>query len=229
MLGNEVRGMDNRGRGPGGAAAARTVAAACFSSNRRPRHAATAPPIARQGQGLSPKQMRLCDAFVYIPQHGPGTASLNVTVAASIVLHHFATWARLPERGRDGAKFVVGERPQRVHGRGEGVGGGGSRVGSLRRGRGQRPVGGRGRCRPHRRPCHPGLPLRQGCARGPRYRKHGPRGHRIRRPYFAGKERALLLVFALQSHGTPSVAARQKPPLVCLRLPRQRAPQAWCH
>ena len=32
----------------------------------------------------------MCDFFVYIPQYGGGTASLNVTVAASIVLQHFA-------------------------------------------------------------------------------------------------------------------------------------------
>lgn len=62
--------------------------------------------------------MRLCDGFVYIPQHGPGTASLNVTVAASIVLHHFAVWAGYPERQRQGAKFVVAERPARTTPRG---------------------------------------------------------------------------------------------------------------
>lgn len=62
--------------------------------------------------------MRLCDGFVYIPQHGPGTASLNVTVAASIVLHHFAVWAGYPEREREGAKFVVARRPQRTTPRG---------------------------------------------------------------------------------------------------------------
>lgn len=43
-----------------------------------------------QGTGLSEKEMEICDFFVYIPQSGPGTASLNVTVAASIVLHQFA-------------------------------------------------------------------------------------------------------------------------------------------
>lgn len=43
-----------------------------------------------QGSGLSDKEMEICDSFVYIPQNGPGTASLNVTVAASIVLHQFA-------------------------------------------------------------------------------------------------------------------------------------------
>lgn len=39
--------------------------------------------------GLSEKECEICDFFVYIPQYGGGTASLNVTVAASIVLHHF--------------------------------------------------------------------------------------------------------------------------------------------
>ncbi|KAI8472494.1 MAG: Alpha/beta knot methyltransferase [Monoraphidium minutum] len=75
--------------------------------------------LGNEGQGLSAKQLRLCDALVYIPQHGPGTASLNVTIAASIVLHHFALWAAYPERRREGAKFDVGARPQRTSARGE--------------------------------------------------------------------------------------------------------------
>lgn len=49
--------------------------------------------LGNEGQGLSPRQMALCDSFVYIPQYGAGTASLNVAVACSIVLHHFALWA----------------------------------------------------------------------------------------------------------------------------------------
>jgi tRNA C32,U32 (ribose-2'-O)-methylase TrmJ len=69
-------------------------------------------------QGLSSRQKKLCDGFVYIPQHGPGTASLNVAVAAGIVLHHFAVWAAYPERAREGEKYVVAERPQRTHARG---------------------------------------------------------------------------------------------------------------
>uniref|UniRef100_J3MKP9 tRNA/rRNA methyltransferase SpoU type domain-containing protein n=1 Tax=Oryza brachyantha TaxID=4533 RepID=J3MKP9_ORYBR len=42
-----------------------------------------------EGTGLSENECAMCDFFVYIPQYGGGTASLNVTVAASIVLHHF--------------------------------------------------------------------------------------------------------------------------------------------
>lgn len=34
-------------------------------------------------------------------QYGAGTASLNVAVAASIILHHFANWAGYPERQRE--------------------------------------------------------------------------------------------------------------------------------
>lgn len=135
--------------------------------------------LGNEGDGMSAKQMALCDSFVYIPQvrvwavaqmvqgcdagvwsvwriygrepwqekarlrdsylrspgscsaratnalyspaalqHGPGTASLNVAVATSIVLHHFAVWAGYPEREREGAKFVVGEKPLRTTARG---------------------------------------------------------------------------------------------------------------
>ncbi len=72
-----------------------------------------------QGQGLSERQMQLCDSFVYIPQYGPGTASLNVAVAASIILHQFAIWAGFEERQREGAKYLVDERGQRTTPRGE--------------------------------------------------------------------------------------------------------------
>lgn len=65
-----------------------------------------------EGTGLSQKECEVCDFFVYIPQYGGGTASLNVTVAASIVLHHFGVWAGFPERGREGNKFVVADKPK---------------------------------------------------------------------------------------------------------------------
>ncbi|GIL69060.1 hypothetical protein Vretifemale_42, partial [Volvox reticuliferus] len=79
---------------------------------------ATAFLLGNEGQGLSERQMALCDGFVYIPQHGAGTASLNVAVAASIVLHHFAVWAAYPEREREGFKFKVADRPPRTMARG---------------------------------------------------------------------------------------------------------------
>lgn len=41
---------------------------------------------------MSEQQKSCCDSFVYISQHGGGTASLNVTVAASIILHRYAGW-----------------------------------------------------------------------------------------------------------------------------------------
>lgn len=40
-------------------------------------------------QGLNAKHMNSCDGFVRIPQYGGGTASLNVNVAASIILHRY--------------------------------------------------------------------------------------------------------------------------------------------
>jgi tRNA G18 (ribose-2'-O)-methylase SpoU len=67
--------------------------------------------LGNEGTGLSPRECAVCDFFVYIPQYGPGTASLNVTVAASIVLHHFAVWAGFSERPRNGGKFLVADRP----------------------------------------------------------------------------------------------------------------------
>jgi tRNA C32,U32 (ribose-2'-O)-methylase TrmJ len=74
--------------------------------------------LGNEGTGLSDTQKQHCDGFVYIPQYGPGTASLNVAVAAGIVLHHFASWANYAEREREGEKFVVAPRPQRKAPRG---------------------------------------------------------------------------------------------------------------
>ena len=74
--------------------------------------------MGNEGQGLSERHIQLCDSFVYIPQYGGGTASLNVAVAASIVLHQFAVWAGYTERSRHGFKFDVAERPKRRDRRG---------------------------------------------------------------------------------------------------------------
>ena len=53
--------------------------------------------MGNEGQGMNAKQMSFCDGFVRISQYGGGTASLNVNVAASIVLHRFQIWSRTTE------------------------------------------------------------------------------------------------------------------------------------
>jgi tRNA(Leu) C34 or U34 (ribose-2'-O)-methylase TrmL len=63
-----------------------------------------------EGSGLPPEHQELCDHLVYIPQYSHGTASLNVAVATSIVLSHFAQWAGYAEARRDPAapeKYLV--------------------------------------------------------------------------------------------------------------------------
>ncbi|XAR54608.1 tRNA (guanosine(18)-2'-O)-methyltransferase [Bertholletia excelsa] len=85
--------------------------------NQHPFKKSTAFLLGNEGTGLSAKECEICDFFVYIPQYGCGTGSLNVTVAASIVLHHFGVWAGFSERTRDGNKFVVAERPLKQAGR----------------------------------------------------------------------------------------------------------------
>jgi len=62
-----------------------------------------------EGHGLSEAELAICDQFVYIPQYGQGTASLNVAIATSIVLHHYSMWAGYNEQGREGFKYVVTE------------------------------------------------------------------------------------------------------------------------
>ena len=48
--------------------------------------------MGNEGQGMNAKQMALCDGFIKISQYGGGTASLNVSVAAGIVLHRYQQW-----------------------------------------------------------------------------------------------------------------------------------------
>lgn len=74
--------------------------------------------LGNEGHGLSDDELAICDRLVYIPQYGAGTASLNVAVAASIVLAEYARCMGFAERGRHGAKFDVGERPRRTTKRG---------------------------------------------------------------------------------------------------------------
>ncbi|CAI5708984.1 unnamed protein product [Peronospora destructor] len=64
----------------------------------QPLHGDSAFIMGNEGSGLKSAQVAICDDFVYIPQYGGGTASLNVTVAASIILQSFALWAKLPAK-----------------------------------------------------------------------------------------------------------------------------------
>jgi len=66
-----------------------------------------------EGDGMPSTHKALCDHFVYIRHHGTGTASLNVVVAASIVLHHYGVWAGYGETARETGrdKFVVPPAP----------------------------------------------------------------------------------------------------------------------
>jgi tRNA(Leu) C34 or U34 (ribose-2'-O)-methylase TrmL len=50
--------------------------------------------MGNEGTGLLEKQMQTCDMFCRIPQYGSGTASLNVYVAASIILNQFHLFQR---------------------------------------------------------------------------------------------------------------------------------------
>ena len=45
--------------------------------------------MGNEGQGIHPNHLKSCHDLIRIPQYGVGTASLNVNVAASIVLHRF--------------------------------------------------------------------------------------------------------------------------------------------
>eukprot|EP00571_Detonula_confervacea_P011949 CAMPEP_0172303992 /NCGR_PEP_ID=MMETSP1058-20130122/5459_1 /TAXON_ID=83371 /ORGANISM="Detonula confervacea, Strain CCMP 353" /LENGTH=191 /DNA_ID=CAMNT_0013015037 /DNA_START=46 /DNA_END=618 /DNA_ORIENTATION=- len=48
--------------------------------------------MGNEGSGMTDKQMSVCDGFIRISQYGGGTASLNVSVAAGLVLHRFFHW-----------------------------------------------------------------------------------------------------------------------------------------
>eukprot|EP00816_Leptocylindrus_hargravesii_P006292 CAMPEP_0196824638 /NCGR_PEP_ID=MMETSP1362-20130617/92599_1 /TAXON_ID=163516 /ORGANISM="Leptocylindrus danicus, Strain CCMP1856" /LENGTH=177 /DNA_ID=CAMNT_0042204959 /DNA_START=134 /DNA_END=664 /DNA_ORIENTATION=+ len=52
----------------------------------------TAIMMGNEGSGMNQKQIDACDFFIKIAQYGDGTASLNVNVAANIVMHRFCMW-----------------------------------------------------------------------------------------------------------------------------------------
>eukprot|EP00916_Digyalum_oweni_P024890 GHVL01041108.1.p1 GENE.GHVL01041108.1~~GHVL01041108.1.p1 ORF type:complete len:156 (+),score=24.07 GHVL01041108.1:131-598(+) len=51
------------------------------SVTEKPFHGTTAFMLGNEGTGMSQKQIDFCDYFVYIPQFGSATASLNVSTA----------------------------------------------------------------------------------------------------------------------------------------------------
>ena len=67
--------------------------------------------MGNEGQGMHSSVKAICDWFMYIPQYSQGTASLNVTSAAAIILHQFAQWGCGEEASREGEKFVVVDPP----------------------------------------------------------------------------------------------------------------------
>lgn len=54
--------------------------------------------MGNEGAGMNAPQLAACDEFLKIPQYGVGTASLNVSNAAAVVLQYFAL-------SRDGAQM----------------------------------------------------------------------------------------------------------------------------
>jgi len=80
--------------------------------------------MGNEGLGLSERQKEICDDFIYIPQarggggtssttsrdakgNGRGSASLNVSCAAAIILHAYSLWADYPVATIEGEKFVA--------------------------------------------------------------------------------------------------------------------------
>ena len=49
--------------------------------------------LGNEGDGIMEPLKAICDYFIYIPQYTNKTASLNVSIAGSIILLHFARWA----------------------------------------------------------------------------------------------------------------------------------------
>lgn len=85
------------------------AAASCYAAFQDPRPTVFLP--GNEGQGLSAKQIALCDRLVYVPHYGSATASLNVNAATAIVLSAFGAAAGYAETERRGPKFHVVDRP----------------------------------------------------------------------------------------------------------------------
>jgi tRNA G18 (ribose-2'-O)-methylase SpoU len=97
-------------------AAAATATASAVQNNSQTSCGGLAWCLGNEGTGLHAKQRQSCRAYCRIPQYGGGTASLNVYVAASIVLyqcHLFRRQAMLHHgtlSQRSDASLIVGEQ-----------------------------------------------------------------------------------------------------------------------
>jgi tRNA G18 (ribose-2'-O)-methylase SpoU len=91
--------------------------------------------LGNEGTGLSSTQVDVCDHFVFISQHGGGTASLNVSVAAATVMHHFQIWSAAAVPPAAAAAAVVGVA---------GVGAGAAAVGAAAAGAAKAAAAGAG-------------------------------------------------------------------------------------
>lgn len=85
------------------------------SINTEPFKGNTAFILGNEGTGLSEKQASYCDNFIYIPQYGTGTASLNVAISGSIVFHRFASWAKYKETERVKEKYLITPAKDTIH------------------------------------------------------------------------------------------------------------------
>ena len=63
---------------------------ASISLEQQPFLTSTAFMMGNEGQGMTSKQMSICDGFVRIEQYGGGTASLNVSVSVAVTLQRFS-------------------------------------------------------------------------------------------------------------------------------------------
>lgn len=66
--------------------------------------------LGREGTGLSEESKALCDGLVVIEQFATMNASLSVVVAASIVLHHFASWAKQQDMTGKSNVAILGDK-----------------------------------------------------------------------------------------------------------------------
>jgi tRNA G18 (ribose-2'-O)-methylase SpoU len=75
-----------------------------ISLEQQPFRTSAAFMMGNEGQGMTSKQMTICDSFVRIEQYGGGTASLNVSVSVAVVLQRF--FEKTIFRGRESTDAI---------------------------------------------------------------------------------------------------------------------------